>query len=241
MIPTIAESDYKLAIVIVGLPARGKTYCARNIARYLKWLGIASKCFSIADYRARHYCLSGTGGEDGSCTRAGSPPSLVLAADYFDPQNATAMAERAIFAEQALQDLLEFYKEGGTVGLFDASHTQPERRAWLHATLAAIGVQTIFLECISNGEEAEILRQYVSELRAIFVEYKAMNAEIVVDDYARRIAFYRETYQPIADADRISYVKYIDGGERIEVNRVSGFLPVRGLVYDSFSRACCSF
>lgn len=232
MIPTIAESDYKLAIVMVGLPARGKTYCARNIARYLQWLGIASKCFSIADYRARHYCL-GDGGD--SCARAGSPPISVLTADYFDPRNAKAMAERAVFAEQALQDLLAFYREGGIVGLLDASHTQAERRAWLHATLAALGVQAIFLECISSGEEMEMLCRYVSELQTMSGWHKAMDAKVVVNDYAKRIAFYRETYQPIVDTDKVSYVKYIDGGARIEVNRVSGFLPVRKRpVYDFF-------
>ena len=33
----------KLCIVTVGLPARGKTYVAMKLARYLRWIGINTK------------------------------------------------------------------------------------------------------------------------------------------------------------------------------------------------------
>jgi len=31
------------AIVMVGLPARGKTYMAKKLARYFNWIGIVTK------------------------------------------------------------------------------------------------------------------------------------------------------------------------------------------------------
>ena len=32
-----------LCIVLVGLPARGKTYIARKVSRYLRWIGLSTK------------------------------------------------------------------------------------------------------------------------------------------------------------------------------------------------------
>lgn len=38
-------------IVMVGLPARGKTYISSRLARYLNWVGIRSKVFNLGQYR----------------------------------------------------------------------------------------------------------------------------------------------------------------------------------------------
>ena len=36
---------------MVGLPARGKTYIAKKLARYLNWIGISTKVFNVGEYR----------------------------------------------------------------------------------------------------------------------------------------------------------------------------------------------
>lgn len=36
---------------MVGLPARGKTYISRKLARYLNWIGIKTKVFNVGEYR----------------------------------------------------------------------------------------------------------------------------------------------------------------------------------------------
>lgn len=41
----------KVAICMVGLPARGKTYISRRLNRYLSWLGYNSRVFNVGHYR----------------------------------------------------------------------------------------------------------------------------------------------------------------------------------------------
>ena len=41
----------RLALVLVGLPARGKTYTAAKLTRYLRWLGHDTKHFNVGKVR----------------------------------------------------------------------------------------------------------------------------------------------------------------------------------------------
>ncbi|GMP89747.1 hypothetical protein CsSME_00041175 [Camellia sinensis var. sinensis] len=41
------KEDGHLAIVLVGLPARGKTFTAAKLTRYLRWLGHDTKHFNV--------------------------------------------------------------------------------------------------------------------------------------------------------------------------------------------------
>lgn len=44
---------HRLLLVTVGLPARGKTFAAEKLARYLEWLGYKTKTFNFDDYRQK--------------------------------------------------------------------------------------------------------------------------------------------------------------------------------------------
>ncbi len=45
------DINTKLVIVMVGLPARGKSYISMKIARFFNWLGTNSKIFNQGVYR----------------------------------------------------------------------------------------------------------------------------------------------------------------------------------------------
>lgn len=45
--------EVKHVICMVGLPARGKTYIAKKLSRYLNWIGITTKVFNVGEYRRR--------------------------------------------------------------------------------------------------------------------------------------------------------------------------------------------
>ncbi|KAJ1918446.1 6-phosphofructo-2-kinase [Mycoemilia scoparia] len=45
------EGDHKLVVIMVGLPARGKSYIVKKLKRYLSWLGFNTKIFNVGDRR----------------------------------------------------------------------------------------------------------------------------------------------------------------------------------------------
>lgn len=47
----MAPSGECLVLCMVGLPARGKTYLAHKLERYLRWIGFSTKSFNIGNYR----------------------------------------------------------------------------------------------------------------------------------------------------------------------------------------------
>src|SRR5262245_918009 len=121
----------KLAVVMVGLPARGKTFVARKLQGYLSWLGYRTLWVNVGDYRR---------------ARAGARQP----ASYFAPDNDATRGEREGFATAALNDLLDWFNNGGEVGIYDATNTEPSRRNIVRDACSAAGVNVLFVEIICD-------------------------------------------------------------------------------------------
>ncbi|MCL2447697.1 MAG: AAA family ATPase, partial [Polyangiaceae bacterium] len=126
-----APPSAKLAFVMVGLPARGKTFVARKIARYLAWLGHRTRSFNVGAYRRRRY-------------GSRQPHS------FFDPDNQAAQEARLAVALDALDDLVAFMGNGGDVAIYDATNSTRERRTLVRARCAERGIDVVFVESICN-------------------------------------------------------------------------------------------
>ncbi len=51
---SLYEMSHKHTVVVmVGLPARGKTFVSKKLVRYLNWIGIRSKVFNVGEYRRK--------------------------------------------------------------------------------------------------------------------------------------------------------------------------------------------
>ncbi|KAJ7531637.1 hypothetical protein O6H91_14G052100 [Diphasiastrum complanatum] len=99
----------QLAIVLVGLPARGKTFTAAKLTRYLRWLGHDTKHFNVGKYRRLKIGCSQT-------------------ADFFRADNQEGVDARNEVAMLAMEDMLAWMEEGGQVGVFDATNSTSSRR-----------------------------------------------------------------------------------------------------------------
>jgi predicted kinase len=104
-------------IVLVGLPARGKSFIARKLLNYLTWRGNKCQIFNVGKYRRQaaaelrheehdhHADASGKRQKVGACD-----------ADFFDDSNEAASKLRQRAAEVALRDTLEWLEDNGSNG-----------------------------------------------------------------------------------------------------------------------------
>ena len=194
-----------LAFVMVGLPARGKTFIARKIARYLSWLGHRTQVFNVGSYRRE---------------RHGSRQHH----SFFDPLNDAGQAARRDVALAALDDMLAFLKEGGDIAIYDATNNTRERRTLVRARCEAAGRSVVFVESICN--DPAIVEANIRANKARSPDYEGVPEEEAVRDFRLRIGHYESAYEQVDDTEG-SFVKIIDVGLTLVLHRIEGYLLAR--------------
>eukprot|EP00002_Diphylleia_rotans_P011530 TRINITY_DN2277_c0_g1_i1.p1 TRINITY_DN2277_c0_g1~~TRINITY_DN2277_c0_g1_i1.p1 ORF type:complete len:522 (+),score=108.55 TRINITY_DN2277_c0_g1_i1:46-1611(+) len=206
---SIPASDIrKLAIIMVGLPARGKSFIARHVARYMAWRGHSTRIFNVGNYRRVMY------GSDKPHT-------------FFDPKNPEAAAARKMCARKALEDMTQWLTSEGDsiqIAIYDATNSTKERRAWLKKACDELGVRSMFIESVCRDHR--IVDANVRATKIFSPDYVGKDPEQAISDFLHRIKWYEESYEEIEEDDT-SYVKIIDVGKKVVVNNVYGYLPTR--------------
>jgi broad specificity phosphatase PhoE/predicted kinase len=201
-----AERDRaRVALAMVGLPARGKSYIARKVARYLSWLGHKTRVFNVGSYRRAHV--------------GSRQPNA-----FFDPQNETGRKALHDLAMMALDDLLDWFDDGGEVGIYDATNSTRTRRRMVEERCRERGIPLVFIESICN--DPALIDANVRETKLSMPDYAGIEPGEAVRDFRARIAHYERAYEPLDDSDG-SYIKIIDVGQKVVLNRVPGYLPGR--------------
>ncbi|XP_055703557.1 6-phosphofructo-2-kinase/fructose-2,6-bisphosphatase 1-like isoform X1 [Phlebotomus papatasi] len=221
-------------IAMVGLPARGKTYIAKKLSRYLNWIGINTKVFNLGEYR-RH------------------ATTAYKSHEFFRQDNEEAMAIRTNCAIKALEDVCKWLNSGGEVAVFDATNSTKERRKMIRSIVVdKMGYKLFFVESICD--DPRIIEQNImvkcmkmtypdnclyltadalQEVKISSPDYKNMNTEAALKDFLLRIEHYQEKYQPLDEVEEnvLSYMKIFNTGERIVVNRHEGHIQSRIVYY----------
>jgi broad specificity phosphatase PhoE/predicted kinase len=192
-----------LVLVMVGLPARGKTFLARKVVRYLTWLGREARVFNVGNYRRE---------------QLGSQQP----ASFFDPANVSGSASREQLAREALDDLVGWLAAGsGRIAIYDATNVTVARRDAVERRLAEAGLRPLFVESVCT--DAALIEANIRESKLSMPDYAGLDADAAVRDFRARIAHYESAYEPLAEEHR-SFVRLIDVGRRVEMNRVEGGL-----------------
>ncbi|CAM9132046.1 unnamed protein product [Phaeothamnion confervicola] len=185
---------------MVGLPGRGKTYIARKVARYLRWISYRTRAFSLARYRIE---------------RCGARQS----ADFFDNGNTDHVAVRLELLSKAVEDMMLYLNRGGECAILDGTNFTRRRRRLIKDRVAREdGFEVMWIESICEDEA--VVSLHMAQLRDSSPDF------VHEDDFRQRTAFYQQAYQTVELAEG-SFVKIFDAGIRIEVHAAQGFVPTK--------------
>ena len=200
-----------LAIILVGLPAHGKTYLATRLCGYLHWIGCKTKVLNFGEYRRKYV---------GKQT-----------ADFFDPDNEVAKGMRMDFVRKALEDAINYIQqESGEIVILDATNSTRERRTAISETLDKHGVDKLFIELITDNED--IVKDNIKNVKVNSEDYKNTDPDEAWRDFMKRLENYKRAYQTLAEKEdgHLSFIKFINMGERLHTNRIRGTVHSR-IVY----------
>ncbi|KAJ7733422.1 6-phosphofructo-2-kinase-domain-containing protein [Mycena maculata] len=219
----VAKPDYsesKIVLAMVGLPARGKSYLSNKLMIYLKWLEYDVKVFNVGQLRrtrARQKAQQSGIKEDHS-------------ASFFSHDNPEATLSRDRLAEDSLEMLIKWLKNGGNVGIHDATNSSRSRRAKLEARVAKEpGMMLIFLESICD-DPTVIAANVALKVSSGDPDYKDTSPEEAKADFLRRIHEYEKVYETITEP-HLSYLRITNVGREVTVSRINGYLSSRIAFY----------
>lgn len=199
--------------MMVGLPARGKSFIAQKIVRYLSWLSIKAKCFNVGNYRRK----AGSGHPD---------------AEFFDFNNKAAFKIRQKAAEAAAYDMMKWYEEeNGVVAILDGTNTTRERRDWILKICRERAIEPMFLE--SWSDDTDMILRNISDVKTSSPDYEGVDPDVATSDFLERIAKYEQVYEPLdREKDKnLTYVKLINVAQEVVINRIQTYLESRVVFY----------
>ncbi|GBG34869.1 6-phosphofructo-2-kinase/fructose-2,6-bisphosphatase 2 [Hondaea fermentalgiana] len=210
----LTKDASKLVIVMVGLPARGKSFTARKLKRFLCWRNSRARIFNAGKYRRERRNSTESTGNDN--------------ANFFEKSNEEGSRVRQEAANRALSDLLHFLQKSKqtAVGIFDATNSTIERRRWI--VDQAKGIASVcFIEVICDDEEV-LLENLLSKVRNS-PDFMGMDERQALSDLRARIEAYERVYEPV-DED-VSYIKIYNMSSKMLANKIYGRLARSILPY----------
>ncbi|PVV00238.1 hypothetical protein BB559_000001 [Furculomyces boomerangus] len=233
------DTQSKLVVVIVGLPARGKSYIVKKLKRYLSWLGLNVKVFNVGD-RRRRLSVDFVGATNDSTTIEEKLSNQELemynhnrhSSSFFDPNNAEAFKKREEIAMQALDEVIAWVREKGLVAIHDATNSTIRRRQNIIDRLEKEkDVKLLFIESICNDDK--ILDANI-KMKTLSPDYVGIDPAVAEADFRKRLKNYELSYETIdgyEEKRQVQYCKIIDVGSKIITYNINGFLEGQCVFY----------
>lgn len=215
---TISKEDpgSKLVIVMVGLPATGKSFITNKLSRYLNFSMYYCKVFNVGNTRRQFAKEHNISDQDSK---------------FFDPGNNEFSKLRDKWAMDTLDQLLDYLLEGpGSVGIFDATNTTKERRKHVYDKIHERNphLKVLFLESVCSNK-AVVERNI--QLKLFGPDYKGKDPESSLKDFRERLSNYMKAYEPLEDSENFQFIKMIDVGKKVIAYNIQGFLASQTVYY----------
>lgn len=185
----------KQIIIMVGLPARGKSFISNKLLKYLNWSNINTKIFNVGNYRRTKYKYN--------------------TSSFFDHNIKENKNIRNTLALELYNELLEWIKkDNNTIAIFDATNTSIERRLNL-CKITPSNINILFIESICDLPS--IINKNIL-LKSNSIDYKNVEKNEAYTDFQKRIKFYENIYIPIEKQEKIRFIKIININEEFILN-----------------------
>ena len=166
----------KLYVVMVGLPARGKSTLARRIKECLVEEGIQAAIFNNGDLRRSMLGAEST------------------EAEFYNPENTFGLLARENIARRNMELAKDYLAGNGEVAIMDATNASRSRRRQIEEYFAEF--PTLFLEC---ANEDPLLLDACIQRKAQLPEYAGYSREDAVKSFLSRIRYYENIYSPVGE------------------------------------------
>jgi len=207
----------KIVFVLVGLPARGKSFISMRMQAFLNWIGVETKIFNVGQYRRQ-------------------VETQDQGAAYFDMNNEAVKASRDTLAFEVLDRLMEWLDarpQGAAI--FDATNSTADRRRQVQQRILQKDPQSVVIFVESFCNDNEVVEANIRRKLAKSPDYEGIPYEEAWRDFRERIAHYERAYETLDDTgmkeSELSYIKMINLSSHLVAHRVYGLAASELLPY----------
>ncbi|MFA5321113.1 MAG: 6-phosphofructo-2-kinase/fructose-2,6-bisphosphatase [Smithella sp.] len=167
-------SDEKLYIVLMGLPARGKSTLAVCLRDAFQKIGVSTRIFN-----------------NGNLRRSYRPLNETTRSEFYSPENKAAVELREGFARINMGRAKAYLHNSGRIAILDATNAQKTRRAMIERHLNDHPL--LFIECVND--DADILNLSIRE-KVNLPEFAHLK-DRAAKEFLKRIDYYKKIYEPL--------------------------------------------
>ena len=201
-------NDEKLYIVMMGLPARGKSTLALRLQDVFRKSRIPARIFN-----------------NGNLRRIYRPLNETFLAEFYHPENLSAVELRKGFARRNMQKAKAYLKNSGQVAIIDSTNASRDRREMIEKFLDDHPI--LFIECINDDQE--IINLSILE-KTKLPEFSHLNGHRAKMEFIKRIDNYRLVYTSL-HVER-NFIRLDSLHNRILEEKYSDSIPLYPMIRD---------
>lgn len=199
--------DEKLYIVMMGLPARGKSTLVMRLKDTFSKNQIPTRIFNNGNIRRRYRAMN------------------TSIAAFYNPDNKEAADLRKRFALMNLQRAKDYLAGNGQVAILDATNVSRERRELIEAYLTDRPI--LYIECINQDKEILELSILEKVKTPEFANFSHIDA---IYEFSKRIEYYEMIYAPLKEEN--NYIRMDSLYNRIFEEKLVDSIPLYSRIRD---------